>query len=84
MVALHLRFNPLQSALLAFIVSLPDASAIGALLNLLVKNCHFSFYIVLIDSRTTPLIHYLTHRFIPKRNILEHERLNNLVLYPIQ
>jgi hypothetical protein len=63
----HLRFNPLQSALLAFVVPLSDVSAIGALLNLLVKNCHFSFYLVLIDSRTPPLIHYLTHRFIPKK-----------------
>jgi hypothetical protein len=26
MVALHLRFNPLQSALLAFVVPLPDVS----------------------------------------------------------
>jgi hypothetical protein len=34
MVALHLRFNPLQSASLAFVVPLPDVSAIGALLNL--------------------------------------------------
>ena len=43
------------------------------------KNCHFSFYLVLIDSRTAPLIHYLTYRFIQKRNRLEHQRLNNLV-----
>jgi hypothetical protein len=34
MVALHLRFNPLQSELLVFVVPLPDVSAIGALLNL--------------------------------------------------
>jgi len=34
MVALHLRFNPLQSALLAFVVPLQDASAIGALSSL--------------------------------------------------
>jgi hypothetical protein len=34
MVALHLRFNPLQNVLLAFAVPLQDASAIGALLNL--------------------------------------------------
>jgi hypothetical protein len=33
-VVLHFRFNPLQSALLAFIVSLTDVSVIGALLNL--------------------------------------------------
>jgi hypothetical protein len=40
----------------------------------------FQFILVLIDSRTAPLIHYLTHRFIPKkRNRLEHQRLNNLV-----
>jgi hypothetical protein len=34
MLSLHLRFNPLQSALLAFAVSLQDASAIRALSNL--------------------------------------------------
>lgn len=34
MAALHLRFNPLQSALLAFVVPLQDASAIGALSSL--------------------------------------------------
>jgi hypothetical protein len=34
MVALHFRFNPLQSALLVFTVPLQDVSAIGALSNL--------------------------------------------------